>query len=46
MTLGWEVFPVGRSITTPRVTVTESHLVQFAGLTGDYYPMRSREAVS
>ncbi len=41
MTLGWEDFPVGRAITTPHVTVTETHLVQFAGLTGDYYPIHT-----
>lgn len=35
---GWEDFPVGRTATTPSVTVTESHLVWFAGLTGDMYP--------
>lgn len=38
---GWEDFPVGRSITTPAVTVTESHLVQFSSLTGDWYPIHT-----
>lgn len=37
MTVGWEDFPVGRSIVTPAVTVTESHVVQFGTLTGDWY---------
>lgn len=37
MTVGWEDFPVGRSIATPAVTVTESHVVQFGTLTGDWY---------
>jgi len=41
MRLGWEDFPVGRTIETPGVTVTEAHLVQFAGLTGDYYPVHT-----
>ncbi len=35
--LGWEDFPVGRRIVTPAVTITESHVVQFAWLTGDWY---------
>lgn len=41
MSLGWEDFPVGRVITTPAVTVTETHLVQFSGLTGDMYPVHT-----
>jgi itaconyl-CoA hydratase len=41
MKSGWEDFPVGRTVTTPALTVTESHLVQFAGLTGDYYPLHT-----
>ena len=36
---GWEDFPVGRVVTSPRVTVTESHIVGFAALTGDWYPL-------
>lgn len=39
MSAGWEDFPVGRVIITPSVTVTESHVVQFANLTGDWYPL-------
>lgn len=39
--LGWEDFPVGRNVTTGGVTVTESRLVQFAGLTGDMYPVHT-----
>jgi acyl dehydratase len=35
----WEDFPVGRTITTHGLTVTEAHLVQWAGLTGDWYPL-------
>lgn len=41
MRLGWEDFPVGRTVETSGVTVTEAHLVQFAGLTGDYYPVHT-----
>jgi len=41
MRLGWEDFPVGKTVQTAGVTVTEAHLVQFAGLTGDYYPVHT-----
>lgn len=41
MGLGWEDFPVGKSVTTAGVTVTEAHLVQFSGLTGDFYPVHT-----
>lgn len=41
MALGWEDFPEGRSITTPSLTVTETHLVQFSSLTGDWYPVHT-----
>lgn len=41
MTSGWEDFPVDRAVTTPAVTVTEAHLVQFSGLTGDCYPLHT-----
>jgi len=41
MSLGWEDFPVGKTVKTPALTVTETHLVQFAGLTGDYYPIHT-----
>lgn len=44
MKLGWEDFPVGRTVTTQGVTVTESHLVQFSGLTGDMYPVHTDAA--
>lgn len=39
MSIGWEDFPVGREIATASVTVTETHVVQFATLTGDWYPL-------
>lgn len=41
MNSGWEDFPAGKSVKTPGVTVTESHLVQFSGLTGDWYPVHT-----
>ncbi len=37
MTIGWEDFPVGRVVVTPAVTITETHVVQFGNLTGDWY---------
>lgn len=39
MSVGWEDFPVGREIVSPAVTVTETHVTQFAMLTGDWYPL-------
>ncbi len=39
MNAGWEDFPVGREIVSPAVTVTETHVVQFGTLTGDWYPL-------
>jgi acyl dehydratase len=41
MSSGWEDFPVGRTVKTPALTVTETHLVQFSGLTGDMYPLHT-----
>lgn len=46
MTVGWKDFPVGRSIVTPAVTVTETHVVQFATLTGDWYFLHMNEAAA
>ncbi|HKT72058.1 MAG TPA: MaoC/PaaZ C-terminal domain-containing protein [Steroidobacteraceae bacterium] len=43
MSVGWEDFPVGRRIVTPAVTITETHVVQFATLTGDWYPLHMNE---
>jgi acyl dehydratase len=34
-----EDFPVGAVYATPRITVTETHVVSWAGLTGDFYPL-------
>jgi len=46
MNAGWEDFPVGRSIITPAVTVTETHVVQFASITGDWYFLHMNEAAA
>ncbi len=32
-------FKIGDIYTTPRITVTETHVVNWAGLTGDFYPL-------
>ena len=32
-------FKLGDIYTTPRITVTETHIVNWAGLTGDFYPL-------
>ncbi len=32
-------FHIGDTFLTPAVTVTESHVVAFTGLTGDFYPL-------
>lgn len=32
-------FPLGALYTTARITVTETHVVNWAGLTGDFYPL-------
>ena len=39
----WEDFEVGYKLTTAAITVTEAHIVNFAGLTGDYYPLHMNE---
>jgi acyl dehydratase len=35
----WEDFSVGNKVTSMAITVTEAHLVTWAGLTMDYYPL-------
>ncbi len=35
----WEDFEVGQEVTTASITVSEAHLVIWAGLTGDFYPL-------
>lgn len=32
-------FHLGQAFTTPAITVTETHVVNWAGLTGDFYPL-------
>lgn len=39
----WENFNIGDSVCTEALTVTETHVVTFAGLTGDYYPLHTNE---
>jgi len=35
----WDDFAVGDQVTSMGITVTEAHVVQWAGLTMDYYPL-------
>lgn len=35
----WDDFALGQKITTMGITVTEAHLVNWAGLTMDFYPL-------
>ncbi len=46
MSIGWEDFPVGRAVASPAVTITETHVVQFAALTGDWYPLHMNAAAA
>lgn len=39
----WEDFAVGYRLTTAAITVTETHIVNFACLTGDFYPLHMDE---
>ncbi len=39
----WDDFIVGDVVVTYALTVTEAHVVGFAGLTGDYYPLHMNE---
>ena len=39
----WEDFKLGDKLTTASITVTEAHIVNFAGLTLDYYPLHTDE---
>lgn len=36
-------FLAGTEFTSPRRTITETHLVMFAGITGDFYPLHTDE---
>lgn len=40
---GWQDLPVGARARTQGVTVTEAHVVGWAGLTGDWYPLHMDE---
>ena len=35
----WDDFKLNQTITTPAITVTETHVVNWAGLTMDFYPL-------
>ena len=39
----WEDFDVGFNFKTPSITVTETHVVNWAGLTMDFYPLHVDE---
>ena len=39
----WEDFGVGFNFKTPSITVTETHVVNWAGLTMDFYPLHVDE---
>lgn len=35
----WEEYEVGEAMASPSITITETHLVNWAGLTLDFYPL-------
>ena len=35
----WDDFTLGQKVRTPAITVTETHVVNWAGLTLDFYPL-------
>lgn len=39
----WEDFKIGEEFTTAAITITETHMVNWAGLTMDYYPLHVDE---
>ena len=39
----WDDFTVGEKVLTPAITITDAHLVIWAGLTMDYYPLHMDE---
>jgi len=39
----WEDFNVGQRVKTASITITDAHLVQWAGLTMDFYPLHMDE---
>lgn len=42
----WEDFKLGEKLITEAITVTEAHMVNFAGVTGDFYPLHMNEEYS
>lgn len=42
----YEEFDVGQQITTRGITVTEAHVVAFAGLSGDFNPLHTDETAA
>lgn len=39
----WEDFKIGDEVTTQSITITDAHLVNWAGLTMDFYPLHMDE---
>jgi acyl dehydratase len=39
----WEDFKVGDEVTTSSITITDAHLVNWTGLTMDFYPLHMDE---
>jgi acyl dehydratase len=39
----WDDFHIGDKLKTTRITVTETHMVTFGTLTGDFYPLHMDE---
>jgi 3-hydroxybutyryl-CoA dehydratase len=39
----WEDFKVDEEVITPSITITDAHLVNWAGLTMDFYPLHMDE---
>jgi len=39
----WDDFHIGDKLRTARITVTETHMVNFGTLTGDFYPLHMDE---
>lgn len=39
----WEDFKIGEEVTTQSITITDAHLVNWAGLTMDFYPLHMDE---
>jgi acyl dehydratase len=39
----WEDFNIGDKVTTPGITITDAHLVNWAGLTMDFYSLHMDE---